>query len=454
VLARARVTKALPLIVECLADQSPELEKDVTESIILFGNIALPHIGACIQQWKGRQPVGRVIKVVREIDTAEAAKLLVECYRYWRTASDRVAISFAIATMLKNETIESELLTLRDQDIPQSIGTHFSAEDTSWPHGEQVGRGFVRLSLRIRDDIAAALQGAGKQASDELSSASFRLTFPALVCYLNVKDKIPKDRWQSLGFELRSDADLTVLERIHKGLRSGHTVVKESVKRLMAAGTSAKEVSKIVRIVRWPCEILLSLLFVADALFAGFLVSDFLGRSVESRSQEFDFGYIVLSISVMALLRFLVFLVWGAKIAGRGNRFLGIVDAYPIILRRTPYLTSMRPWINFVILQFGVSPFSWAGLVFAVIVNSAQEGERIIGWAAMLSPYLCFAAASAWFYNYQALKVDAAALLVMQHPLGRKILGLTSDSVAKITGHTQFAQHSASPGVASLRVAS
>ena len=114
----------------------------------------------------------------------------------------------------------------------------------------------------------------------------------------------------------------------------------------------------------------------------------------------------------------------------------------------------MRPWINFVILQFGVSPFSWAGLVFAVIVNSAQEGERIIGWAAMLSPYLCFAAASAWFYNYQALKVDAAALLVMQHPLGRKILGLTSDSVAKITGHTQFAQHSASPGVASLRVAS
>jgi len=50
----------------------------------------------------------------------------------------------------------------------------------------------------------------------------------------------------------------------------------------------------------------------------------------------------------------------------------------------------------------------------------------------VFSPYLSFVLVSLWFYKYQALSVNAAALLVMQHPLGKKLLGLTSDSATGI----------------------
>ena len=49
-----------------------------------------------------------------------------------------------------------------------------------------------------------------------------------------------------------------------------------------------------------------------------------------------------------------------------------------------------------------------------------------------LSPYLSFVLVSLWFYKYQALSVNAAALLVMQHPLGKTVLGLMSDSATAI----------------------
>ena len=68
-----------------------------------------------------------------------------------------------------------------------------------------------------------------------------------------------------------------------------------------------------------------------------------------------------------------------------------------------------------------------------------------------LSPYLSFVLVSLWFYKYQALSVNAAALLVMQHPLGKTVLGLMSDSATAIA--TKMPQSTSSGFVSARRIA-
>ena len=86
-LALARVATALPILVALLAnhDLDTALETDVIDSIVLFGNIALPHLEKVISDGEKSYPIWktffkRLIQVLCAIDTPEAAKLLIKCY--------------------------------------------------------------------------------------------------------------------------------------------------------------------------------------------------------------------------------------------------------------------------------------------------------------------------------------------------------------------------------------
>jgi hypothetical protein len=430
VLGKARVQKALPQIVECLAEdgESP-LRSEATQAVIGFGNIAIPHLTLELRKWDGKHSVEAVIQVLCEIDTAEAAALLVECYQYWPAQSDQVSISLALATMLSNEAVESDLPALLDRGLPAAVGRTFQDTDTSWPSKDGVGRGAARLSLKIRDDIAGALTDAAK-FSDRISKASFKLVFPALVRFLRSTDaSLSREQWQSFGFSPELDTDLTILQRIHKGLKSGHSLVNKSVQRLIGAGTSASDVSRAVKLAQVPCQIVISLLFGIDGAISTFAIGIMIAVGFFVTEMDTNEKLVALIVA-SAAFRFWFFEIWAIRLAGPGQRLKGFFNAFPIILRRTPYLTSIRPWINFLLLQVGFVTFSSAAVIAALALSDTHDIP-----SALIATYVAFLASTTWFYKYVALNVDDAALLVLQHPAGRKLLGISEESFVVGTIH-------------------
>jgi hypothetical protein len=432
VLSKARMTRAIDPIVALLG-YGGELENEVVTSLVLFGNIALPAISALIKVSHDKRLLKSVIRVLQQIDTSEAAYVLIQCFGYWTDQSDQVAISFALAAMIENEYIASDLQAVLGSQMGSYIGRAFVMDSIAWPFHEGESTAFDWLLLKVRDDITSELRGAMTSSTGHLDITGFKAVFPAIALVLVTRnEKLSREQWSVLGFKVASDLDLTVLTRIHGDLRAAPAGVKEGIRRAIR-GSAIKEASKIVRVLRRPCEVLLSLLtafneFIAVLFFAGFL---FVERTEAIKATD------ILGVGLVGG----IFAVWIAsviyalRVVGRRKWWLAIVSPVPQVLRRAPYFTPMKAWANFALLQL-----VWIGLsVPSVLLANAvylassrhQNSLRFDPFdKSCFSLALLFVCLCAWFYKFQVLRVDAPALLLLKHPLGRKILGLRSEAAA------------------------
>jgi hypothetical protein len=326
----------------------------------------------------------------------------------WPTADHHAAISSALSAMLENQHIVTALLQMSESDLPWSVPKSFRFETIIWPFHDGEPTPFDRLALKIRDDLRPGLWGPAQ---------GFKLKFSAIALQLATRiQTLSREEWAYLGFNVASDVDLAILNRLHRDIRSGQTDVKEGIRHALR-GSAINPASQWTRWSNNVAETLLEVMVVLN-LTVGVAAWVKLGMR--------DW----LTHPIVSTVFFAILPVWLLSIAyaiyaAPGRWWLAILSPAGQFLRRTPYLTSMGPWLNFAAIQL-----IW--LVFSFPIALLTSGNL---WRDLVEPIdllpwdLLFLLLCCWFYKFKVLRVDAPALLLLKHPLGRKAAGLPPEPV-------------------------
>jgi hypothetical protein len=427
VLGKARVTQAIPALVPLLRSEAGDLRDETAKSVALFGNLALPQLSASVQGATAI-PLDVVISVLREIDTAEAAILLTGCYHYFPEKEDQLRVSLALAGMVENDIVLYDLVPIWNDNPPIDLKGAFNNEGVSWPFSDDPRSSFSNLMLKVRDDIVWGLQNSHPLVRGIMGTLGFRAKYPALVYYLaERKEALSRPEWASFGFEIDSDADIALLLRIQKDLKGERAGVRESIGR--AIRKEFKEQSRWLRISEWVSEGILTALMVSHFWFCCLIFSDVLNHGKTNA---------VRLMFVSAGVLWLIYYATAIAISpGRRRRFAAL-NPVGQVLRRAPYITRSRPWLNFALLQLISPAVMWPVALSMIFASDQAEGEpaSLFDWLMLAVPYLLFVVASGWYYYFHALRIDAPALLMLRHPQGRRLLGLPPLSGSKALGPT------------------
>jgi hypothetical protein len=335
-------------------------------------------------------PLPPILRVLRQVDTAEAARVMSRCYDSCPATSDHFAIAVSLAAMIDNEVTVSELQGMDDKELPRAAERRYQADHIVWPFEGVASPAFLKLMLTVRDDIAAGLKDG--IVGGEMKTGGFRGKFPGIVAYLlQERTKLPREKWESMGFEVPTGVNSVILDRIHSDLRSGQNAIRESIRRLAANRSSTQGPSNVLRKLRWPCETLLALGVLLNGAFLGSVAASTFSewRSGEVEGYQLAIG----SLGAISVALWLSCIFVATRISVQGRRWLGRATPVGQILRRAPYLTRFRPWVNFAMLQLGWGLFSLPGVALIVFARSVDQGgvtnwKGVIGIAIL--PWIVF----------------------------------------------------------------
>ena len=431
ILSSGRITKALPLIVYSYMHGALEGRTEVAEAIVRFGNIALPTVHQFIVANDSKDVRSRIVELLCAIDTPEAARLLLGCYTFWDQEVGKPIVSFAVASMLKNKFVEGDLLTLREDGSAATAGRH-SLEEITWSYEPGASGAFERLALKLRDDLAGEMHYLASDPEradgrwERLASADFRVWLPALVYFIRKqRKKVTPLQWAALGFDAATGDDIAILSRIEAGILSNPPALKASIKRIAREHVASADVPQRVRLFKRPLEVILTIVFFANALLMGFVL--FASLFTPGRVDYHDIVIRVSSSVVVAWFGLCLF--WAARNAIPGKRMVALLMPVPMILMKMPYMRWFNPWVAFVLFQLVTVLCSPVGLLVALAITTVALGDQIpLSFGRLIqslaSQALFFVICGAIYFVAFALRVDAAALLVLRHPVGRRLFGV------------------------------
>jgi hypothetical protein len=349
-----------------------------------------------------------IVTTLQRLDTTEAALTLLECYSAFRGASDHFCISTALASMLDNETILSEMTRVRDTDVPTVAKRELGRTDELWPFGASVSKAFSELLSKVRNDMAWRLSSGNWDVMSPPNASGFRAKFPGILLFLSRQNsELTRDRWSELGFDVSAE-NLVLLRRIQRALRDGEVFIHLS--RVTAPQ------SGLTRLLAAVCEILLTLTALAQMLLWPLIAFNFndVAKQHPDPSQNTPVS-VLLWVLAGSPLAWLIYIVHAVVRAQPGRKWRAFFSPIGQTLRRTRYGTRLHPWMNFVLAQLlcpaWVLPALFAMDLHMPVFAAAYHGVFLV---------FCIG-----FYQLDAMRIDAPIDLLLLHPVGRRILGIS-----------------------------
>jgi NACHT domain len=433
IVGKARITRALPVLVDSLFTKE-ELRNVCIRALVLFGNVALQPIEEALQNSATVPPIEVILEPLATINTASSAIAIARLYERFTGEQASQKISLALATMLDQPHIETEVVELTERELPASIVSWVRhASDKWYSETPDAHRPYICLLQRIRRDLSGIIRGAasesGASANAVLSELSFRVMFPAFLDAIKgLENPMPSSMFTQLGFldpasqnypikfeqlALRikeSNADLsTILTRSKKNTRRPSKFFDETL---------------LQRVARMSVSAMISVVYLLQ------LAVCFLGTWVMlSKSAEVGFfGFLVVGGS----MSYIILVVW--RLFERRRRmswqtiFGALLAPVQNVLEKVSYMLPRRPWLGYVSAVLAMNIFSFPAYLLMHILpkntvewhgrfSSYNSGDSGNYWVLVIYGSV-FCGFTAWYYYRYVVNVSFASLLLSLHPKG------------------------------------
>jgi hypothetical protein len=203
ILGRARIVKALPLLVDLMLN-AEALTDACIGSIILFGNLALEPIDtAARSQVTKTVPVDRFLKPLVGISTGSSALSIIRLYNVYDDERSHLRISSALSSMFNHPLIVSELLQSSENDVGSLQTKQVLTTELLGDRAIDASPAFIKLYNKMVSDLSEVISRADSESTERLSMAAFQVMFPALVTAIrNSERAVPESTFSSLGFDI------------------------------------------------------------------------------------------------------------------------------------------------------------------------------------------------------------------------------------------------------------
>lgn len=490
ILARARVTRALPALTPLLASDDPELQKAASEALASFANVALaeierafvapatlrrhpgyPHTSAPVglkataiheeigSRYRDEEAVVRAllacVDVLSEMNTSASAKLLIKLYGCPCEAV-RGAVSLALSRMLKSPFIEADLRGVELGHLPEAVAA-LQPDGAGWKQEALAPvSGFARLDTRIRKDLYSMLSAQSEYlmtysgidtfsgVARHLRGVSFKLLYPAVLQHIrhhfesfgnrsgkyrgaHRSENYPTEYFSALGFDEADGKKLSFLTSQTQITSPG--ALEYTLRNPGAAAPEGGEG-------RWRWLLVSASQFVIYAFYIfhwmlvlPLLVGPFSGIS----------GATLLEL-LRPTLPFVLFDLALFALAFRRLRHqLTSVDIASLLiiphwhfLKILPHLTGPQLWVKVFVFHL---LFACCNM-FGVVLFGHLFDTLILAADMVYSPrvtisfgvLLISVLASLCYLNFRVLAQDPIYQLLLLHPEGRRLMGVAQES--------------------------
>jgi hypothetical protein len=395
-LGRARVTKALPLLVQTLQSADGLEAGTAMRALTMFGDLALPEMQRSIEIGDLGLFAKRFVLTLGAINTGPAARLLVRQYRFGANSLN-FYVSLTLAEMFRSDRIVDDLLDLPPmEERPLGYPRGQPSERAGWKYWRRGTLGFRQLEAILRFYVLLRPELKPEQQL----RPSGRLQLPALLEELSELAGDKRMAAAAAGFP-DSPRLQQLIDEVTAASRRGDVDLWTTLER---ANTAREKKAEQPSARRWILAAFAVMVYWHIAMFGMPITALAFATAPESTFYGYWFlaGYVLLTgLAVRWRWRTLFSLDFVAA----------YVCPYPAILRRLPRLSVGRPWIAFAL-------FSCVVLVCIAPVFIMMRGllAATFGWV------LVFIAAMAVYYALRVLPSDPLRELIEFHPEGRELL--------------------------------
>ena len=476
ILGRARVTRALPSLIDLMNDPDKDISAESIKAVTQFGNLALPALEEHAL-FKELHSVGHakrplesivgehfsivtdlkfsralldyawpVVEVLSGINTGQAARQLIKLYDWQEPALD-LQVSVKLSQMMTNTFVEADLYEVEAAQLPRAL-RNTPIDRNGWSYSS-VKSGFWHIDTKLRADVlrgingAAAADGAWVGDLAKLHGTSFKILFPALLSHLrsfpegyvsaegNKEGETHLKIFENLGFD--ETAPNKIRHLVTQLSKSFSIPLDLALQNINGGKTSdySYKTSRGVKLIMWVSNIYFTLFYIL-ALFCAYVG---LYAVVRKYVYEDEFYQGPSAYDLILLILILPFYAGVISVAKRKlkqgyltKKFVGLV-LFPIanFLKVLPYLTRQRTWVKLVVFQLLVLCCSLTGEGTYLLISELAKGHSIPRgdwWFILLIFYLpgvLFLLTSTLYWKYYVLSQNPVFQLMLLHPQGRRI---------------------------------
>jgi hypothetical protein len=414
-LSRARVTRALPSLVEiALSDVGETPNLVASAAVVAFGNLALPTLRAA--SWHATSPLQQSLRIniLEMINTSLSARAVIADFVH---EPSNTYVAYVLSRMLKNPIILDELLDLSDEEIPPFLQTKAVRERDGWKYSRSCSDGFRRLEAMLRSELGARL-GA---KSDE--ALNLRIVVPALIDRLRTDPAFTAspDLLRGLGFEVDQSHSALLLQ-LNAAVKRNEAELWPTLERTSPSTPGTAQESRLGMVQRNVSVGLAALLYLFTLFFFGMIAKDLLdtnARFFSGKTLEIMSVWAAISIGLYVLLTGIV--LWWRRRRIRSWEFYGAaIFPLPAFLRRIPAIVPGWPWLGFIIFSIFVLVCSLTGIIAFLVVETHRtwDASSILFMLTGIVLVLCLA----HFYRAVVLRTDILREVILLHPDGRELL--------------------------------
>jgi hypothetical protein len=468
ILGRARVTRALPSLINSTINLDEAVKEESIKAVIQFGNLALPTLErhGWAEDWPRdsyyelvaffeKRPetapnandlattayAEAMIEVLAGINTGQSARLLMRLYGYWNPWIDS-QVSIRLAQMMTNAFVEADLLEVETAQLPKSIRDS-RIDRNGWSY-KSARSGFWHIDTKLRSDVMHVIGQAStfsppvtsKQLTP-LRTVSFKILFPALLSYLRNlppnyinpygSSKYKINTFRDLGFDDTEHNKLHYLvTQINKSFAIPLDLALQNIGDRKTSDYAYKETLGVNLIV-----VLSNMVFTVFYAFTLLVVYFGLIFLIEGLSSEEPVRVHLIDIFMITSPFFYLCLILitrhRLKKGFLTRKFFALM-LLPIanFMKVLPYLTRRRPWVKLILFQLLTLFFSASGLFTSALIYELFTEDKpfdypLEQYAFFYVPGLLFLILSTLYWKYYILAQNPVLQLMLLHPEGRKL---------------------------------
>jgi len=439
ILGRARITRALPLLVDLMLKDN-ELREPCIRSVVLFGNLALETIDNAVRKVGGREvPVEFFLEPLVAINTGLSALSMIKLYQQYIEVDDRRMISLALSNVIERSIVLAELIDITGDELAGISMREPVAREFIRSAGveRKPSDAFLRLYDIMVADMARVIgsMSTGHKWTQRVAAKppAFLVTFPALVESIHGSDlSISDETFEVLGFDvarLRNGGGSTenLCRAVRKESFNLQTMIR-SISRSVLATTGSFRGGMTHNVLKNSITSAITVVYYLNVVTCAYF-----GWEIWDNNNAESFEVEAIPIVVMLLGGVLLYcMLLGASLLNY-RQSLGVKTIFhatlaPVqsVLQKITYLMQLSPLLVFSMFMLILLIFSFPGAVVYVMLfldGIKMETINVIG----VGGGVVFIMLCALYYWGYLLKLSATTLLLLLHPRGVEFLESLSD---------------------------
>lgn len=422
---KARLTCALPRLIALLRDpQDYALIEVVDKALIAYGNLALPALNKLIEglQHVNDTLIYRTISILTGINTTIATKILIKLYQY---LDYNLGISYAISQLLNNSFIESDLLSLRIEELPANL-KKVALDNDAWPYSN-IGIAFRILDQKIRTDLSVII---ASKHDFNFNGVAFKQLLPVIVSKIK-QDIITASFLVKVGFDT-AEGKLDKIQYFATQIKNNPAQTLEYAFIQSRNDQIDDETTKDGwrrKTGLWICNFCFFMYLVWFIAWIYVFIDDValgsIGIPIDWQSfSVYQYKFTLLFMFVGILIYISIYILSYTKKQSKlsvGSIFGWLLLPLSNIIRVLPYLTKFNIWTKWGLLMVLLSLFSISGgLFFDMFFYNVDANEDIIYMGAITSMILIVSSAS--YLKFYVLKNNPINQLCRLHKKGKELI--------------------------------